>query len=254
MNIRSYFFKYGASIVGIVLSAFFILFDTQVPVTTVISAFASLIFIQIGLIYANLYDDISPIKSFAMNSAEAKPIRESDFYDEFRMDVQQAEQRVLITYFNNHDPTDSPDNDVQDYYREIESLTKQKEDEDVEFKRLIRGIPQLEGWVDQLIDEHEGDGNFSLACTMDDEPDKPLREHVPVQIIDDDIVYFVAVGEQQERSGPRDMFVRSEDLNAQWHRYYDRLWDDSSEIMNRGRVNDENLSEYKEHIRELKDG
>jgi len=258
MNIQSYFFKYGASIAGVVLSVFIFsadqFFEKQISMAAVISAFASLIFIQIGLIYSNLHEDISPIKSFAENSAEAKPIRESDFYDEFRMDVQQAEQKVLITYFNNHNPRDSPDQDVREYYREIESLTKEKASEDVEFKRLIRGIPQLEEWVDHLINEHEGDGNFSLACTMDDEPNKPLREHVPVQIIDDDIVYFVAVGEQQERGGPRDMFVRSEDLNNQWQRYYDRIWDEGSEIMNRGRVNDENLREYREHIQELEDG
>jgi hypothetical protein len=92
-------------------------------------------------------------------------------------------------------------------------------------------------------------GTFSLACLPDREPEVDAIATVSVQCIDEDQIFFVAVGEQQESRGPRDLYVESEDFNRIWNQYYDRLWNRAILVIDRGRIDDANLSKVREMIK-----
>lgn len=218
----------------------------------IIIFYSGLILLQVSILQKSLKNPISEIRTYTQNEAITEPVRESNFHDVFKKDIKNAKNRVYVTYFNNQNPREDNDPDIRRYYEEIEDIVRKKND--VQFIRIVRGIPQVEDWIDYLVETHEGRENYSLACTMDEEPDDDLKSHVPVQLIDDEITYFVAVGEQDEYSDPRDMFIRSEEVNTQWERYYDRLWKESLELISRGEVDEDNLDEYKQHIEELRNG
>lgn len=201
--------------------------------------------------YGNISDDLDSLTDFAQNQAVVRPIRESNFYENFSADVKQSEQRVDISYFDNKDPRDSEDETKVQYYEEVGDTIKRKSSEGVEFRRIIRAIPELDDWVEDIIEEHEGTSRYSLACIPDSEPHIENKPHVSVQLIDGEITYFVAVGEQMEGSHPRDMCVRSEEMNSQWTRYFQSLWDDSFVVLRRGTIQEDEFKEYKEHIENL---
>lgn len=255
MNWKDFAVNYGIASLGVVLAVALPIVErvTDASILTnvlVISGFASLLFVQISIMLHQLVEEMNPVTEYIDHQSITKPVRESEFYDEFELDVKSAEQRVFITYFDNEDPRKSHDATQSTYYDQIDDVAKEKEG--VKFRRLIRGLPQLEDWVDDLIDTHEGNGDFSLGVILDEDPEVKLKSHIPVQLIDQDILYFVAVGEQHESGSPRDMFVQSKELNTQWERYYERMWEeDSLTLISRGRVRTENLEKYKDHIAEL---
>lgn len=240
----------GLSLVG----AFFNVLTTPLLLT----ALFSVIILQIGFVFqnfSNIFDEQKGELELALdhirNSATAEPISESDFYDRFRVDVRNADDQVLITYLDNDDPRQKADEETVKYYEDIKEITKSSSD--VRFRRLIRANPQLEDWVDDLIEAHEGDANFSLACMQDRNPDQASIPHISVQLIDDDITYFVAVGGQHEQGAvPRDLRLQSEAAARQWIGYYNRIWNDAFEVMRRGMVQETELEAYREHIEDLK--
>ncbi|WP_435147654.1 hypothetical protein [Halobaculum sp. P14] len=249
--------NYGVSVAGVLLAIFIAVIESfggpLLSTNQLIATYASLLFIQIAIVLNRSLESLSPVVSYVENRAITEPIWESDFYNRFRSDVQTSEQRVHISYFDNSDPRQSHTTRTANYYEEIGDIISDKTAEDVKFRRIIRGVPQLESWVDDLLEERQGNGNYSLACILDEEPEEDLKSHVAVQLIDDDIVYFVAIGEQQESNNPRDIRVESKELNEQWQRYYDRIWDDSCVLMRRGEINQGNLAQYRSHINRLSD-
>jgi len=196
-------------------------------------------------------EDVDDALAHLEKGATAEPINESDFYDRFRVDVRNAEEYVFISYFDNNDPRNMADDKTVQYYEDIEDITKSFDD--VKVRRLIRAVPQLEGWVDDLIDTHEGDSNFSLACVPDFEPDVDSKPHVAVQLIDRDKTYFVAVGGQEEQGEvPRDLRLEAEPVNRQWVKYYNRIWEGAFVVMSDGMVQENQLQDYKDHIEDLR--
>lgn len=246
-------------IIGLVLPLLVILISLTRNLSTVTyaSAFASVILLYLSFMYWELGDQIaeisSNVKSLLENTATIMPVREPNFYDRFDKDTLEAEKHVWISYFDNKSPLNTHDEEKREYYENLGGLIQKKSNEGVEFKRVVRAVPQLESWVDQLIDERQGISRYSLACVPDRKPEERSNSHVSVQLIDDDITYFVAVGEQQESDEPRDMFVRSVELNDQWSRYYQRIWNDSFEVLRRGQVQDDEVEAYKDHIRSLRE-
>lgn len=196
-------------------------------------------------------EDVDDAIAHIEKGATAEPINESDFYDRFRIDVRNAEEYVFISYFDNDDPRQKANDKTVQYYEDIEEITKSFGD--VKVRRLIRAIPQLEGWVDDLIETHKGDSNFSLACVPDFEPDADSKPHVSVQLIDRDKTYFVAVGGQEEQGEvPRDLRLEAEPVNRQWMKYYNRIWNGAFVVMRAGMVQEDELQAYKDHIEDLR--
>lgn len=262
---------FGAPLLAIgltTLSSFLELIST----TELVAALASIIIAQVAFAFHDLTggfsglevgfkdlenefeeqsEDVDAALAHLKKGATAEPINESDFYDRFRVDVRNAEEYVFISYFDNDDPRQKADDETVQYYKDIVDLTKSFDG--VKVRRLIRAIPQMEEWVDDLVDTHDGDSNFSLACVPDFEPDVGSKPHVSVQLIDKDLTYFVAVGGQEERGEvPRDIRLEAVPVNRQWMKYYNRIWDESFVVMRKGRAQGDDLQDFKDHIEELR--
>lgn len=243
----SYLISVAIPVIALVIS----FFNTPLTDKAYIAVLAGLILIQITFIYSEFGDDLDVLLESAKNRAVIKPVWESKFYQQWISDVTEAERRVEITYFDNKDPVESPDEVKAEYYEDIGDVIERKPD--VEFRRMVRAIPQLNDWVEHLLDERDGLANYSLACFPDNEPAEPERPYISVQLIDNDLTYFVAVGEQRETSSPRDMYVESEEMNNQWSKYYKWLWNRSFVILRRGSIQTEELQEYRDHVRSLEE-
>ncbi|MHB9288111.1 hypothetical protein ACKVMT_13860 [Halobacteriales archaeon Cl-PHB] len=247
-------------IIGLVLPLVVVLISLTRSLSTVTyaSAFASVILLYLSFMYWEFGDQLAnmgnKVESLLENTATVIPVREPNFYERFDEDSKEAKKHVWITYFDNKSPLDTHDSDKKEYYEQVGQTIRKKSDQGVEFKRIVRAVPQVEDWVDQLIEERQGISRYSLACVPDDQPELRSNSHVSVQLIDDDITYFVAVGEQQESDEPRDMFVRSVELNDQWSRYYQRLWNESFEVVRRGQVQPDEVESFRQHLRSLEDG
>ncbi|MFB6225195.1 MAG: hypothetical protein ABEI13_01940 [Candidatus Paceibacteria bacterium] len=224
-----------------------------VSTTSLLVISANLVVLQIAIIYQKIGSDIDESLSILNTMATVEPIHESDFYDRFQMDVRNADRKVFITYFKNESPYESNDAETISYYDNLSRIIENKADENVRFRRIIRGLPEMENWIDTLLETHEGNHNYSLCCVLDDTDDPHLDGHIPVQLTDNDITYFVAVGEQRETSAPRDMRIKSEEINSQWTDYNNRIWNKSLKLIDRGRIQEEAVEEYKKHIEEIND-
>lgn len=262
---------FGAPLLAIGLTSLASFLEV-VSTTELVAALASIIITQVAFAFHDLTggfngleqefedledkfeeqsDDVNAALAHLEKRATAEPINESNFYDRFRVDARNAEEYVFISYFDNDDPRQKANDETVQYYNDIVDITKSFDD--VKVRRLIRAIPQMEEWVDDLVDTHDGDSNFSLACVPDFEPDVDSKPHVSVQLIDKDLTYFVAVGGQEERGEvPRDLRLEAEPVNRQWMKYYNRIWDESFVVMRAGRVKEDNLRNFKDHIEELR--
>lgn len=236
---------YIIPILGVAVSAVFI--DDP---GALISLIGSIILIQIAFIYHQISYDLIDALEFIRNRATTEPIREKDFYDRFRVDIRNADNYVYISYFDNKNPLEDADDEVVKYYEDIKEIIKSSSN--VDFRRIVRGIPELNGWISEMLDEHQGDANFSLACILDEEPEASTKPHISVQLVDNDVTYFVAVGEQRETGEvPRDLRIQSEEVSNQWKRYYNRIWESSTVLLDQGRRNDVGISEYQDHIEQI---
>lgn len=242
-------------LVSIVIPALAIVFGwlELLPTYAYIAGFSSLILGQISLLYYEFGTELEEITDYTKNRAQVEPIWESDFYNHWEENVLEAERRVKISYFDNVNPAESADEDKAEYYENIEDITRDMSENGVEFQRIVRAVPQTEEWIERMVENLEGVPRFSLACLPDNKPEERQKPHVSVQLIDDDLTYFVAVGEQIERNEPRDAFVQSEALNSQWNRYYDRIWENCFIVLERGHVQEDELERYREHIEEVQD-
>jgi hypothetical protein len=179
--------------------------------------------------------------------APVEAIAEVEWYGRFLEALRGARTRVKLSYMSNKSPLDSKDPVMKNYYQKLPTEIRKKAP--VEFRRLVRAVPGLRNWIEEMVLDLGRVGTFSLACLPDREPEVDAIATVSVQCIDEDQIFFVAVGEQQESRGPRDLYVESEDFNRIWNQYYDRLWNRAILVIDRGRIDDANLSKVREMIK-----
>ncbi len=180
--------------------------------------------------------------------ARVEPISEGEFYARFSAALRTARTRVKLSYMSYKSPLDTRDPIMRDYYQKLPNLVR-KIRSDLEFKRLIRAVPGIRNWLEQMVTELKDVPNFSLACLVDNQPESDNITTVSVQCVDDNKVYFVAVGEQQESTGRRDLYVESEDFGKVWNQYYERLWRSAIVVIDRGRIDPANLAKVRQLVK-----
>jgi len=179
-----------------------------------------------------------------------RPIYKDQFHEQFEQAITRADRRADICFFDNESPLESNRGDKKAYYEGQRQLIEGNPD--VRFRRIVRALPGTEDWIEGMVEELQGLGTFSLACILDEQPDSRSIPHISVQLIDEDKTFFVAVGQQTEARRPRDLYIRSEDVNSQWSRYYNRLWGDQAvAVMEEGQIRPEGLDRVREHIQEI---
>lgn len=177
-------------------------------------------------------------------------INESDFYDFFNKKLKRVKKRADITYFNNHPPDDSSSQNTKKYYRDLIRFIKRKDK--VMFRRIIRATPQNEKWIKKMLRDYKSVENFSLACYCDGEPEKDSLGILAVQLIDDEKSFIVAAGAQSDTRTPRDVYIKSPEMNEILSKYYDKIWVDCKVIIQKGVIKKSNNKEIQEYIESIK--
>lgn len=224
----------------------------SLDVSLLIGTLVGIVLIYLALLVYLLQGGLEPLREMMESPPRIESIRESEFYDRFKPAVESARLRVEISYFDNTSPFDSADEAKIAYYEGIEEIIRKKEK--VEFRRIIRALPGTKEWIERMVENLKGSKNFSLACVLDQNPESESLPHVSVQLIDSDLTFLVAVGEQREEQDPRDMFVRSEEFRRLWGRYFQRLWAESRVVVKRGVLDNHAFVDVKAHIERLNDG
>ncbi len=225
-----------------VLAALYLSVNTPL----LLSFLVGIILVYLSFVVYFLESQLRPIRDFLSSQPHITTVREQEFYKRFNASVEGARRRVDICYFDNKSPFEGADRVKREYYEDIEKTIKRKSG--VEFRRIVRALPKTEEWLEQMVNNLSGISNFALACILDEEPASASLPHVSVQVIDSDITFLVAVGEQRETDVPRDLFIKSREMNRLWSRYFLRLWTESFVVIDRGVVDDESLRKVREHI------
>ena len=204
--------------------------------------------VYLGVLLSTVLQLHTTLETKFKGLARVEPISEGEFYAKFLAALRTAQRRVKLSYMSNKSPIDSKDPIMRDYYNRLPE-TIRKMGPDVEFKRLIRAVPGLANWIEQMVAQLKDVSNFSLACLVGTEPETDNVPVVSVQCVDDNKVFFVAVGEQQESIGRRDLYVESEDFGNVWSQYYERMWRDAIVVINRGRIEQASLARVRQLIK-----
>ncbi len=208
-----------------------------------ISSFSTVLIAFTTLIVVLELDNRGKIVEAVSEKPKIKPISEQDFYDEFLKDLKGSKQKVRLTYFHNKSPLETEDDSKKDYYMNLSKIIKNKSD--VKFYRIIRDIPQMSEWVKSIVSELKGSANFSLGCLPNTNQDRGSIGEIAVQCIDMNKVYLVAISSQDEHRDPRDLYIESEDFNKVWTAYFDRLWEGSVHLIDKGSINQEEVAKLK---------
>jgi hypothetical protein len=106
---------------------------------------------------------------------------------------------------------------------------------EVQFRRVERLDREKVEWIERLARNYEGLTNVSLAVLrLEHEARKPSQ--VSVQVIDNNLVYLVAIAEHEGLHTDRDIRIRDEEAARIWISYYDAsLWSRAQPIVERGK-------------------
>lgn len=179
-------------------------------------------------------DAASELRS-ALPSTVVRKLKDSDFYSQFRLAAEEAQNSVRISYLAPYPPTDVPYKARKKYYDEMLELMKQRTG--VSFKRLVRASPQNDQWVAHLIQRLKGSPNVEIALLTEDLPPKdkmPLA--LSVQVVDDHKTWLVAVESHETESDFRDIYVENADVCRAMSNYFERLWQVSEVLLDHGRI------------------
>lgn len=211
--------------------------------SVLIVTFSGIILLYVSLIGSAVLQLHESFLEKLSGLAEIREVPEGEFYPRFVGALHTASTHVKLTYLSIKSPLDSRSQVMRDYYRGLSAEIRKRPG--VEFKRIVRAVPQLHAWIGSMVEELDGAGNFSLACLPGTDPIVDSVDAIAVQCVDDDKTFLVAVGRQQESREPRDLYVRSAEFNRVWSEYFDRLWSESVVIIDRGRVDRKNLEQVK---------
>ena len=163
------------------------------------------------------------------------PLSESDFYNHFRSAVEVARHSVRIAYLAPYPPTEVAYEHRRRYYEEILELMKRRTD--VSFKRLVRASPKNKPWIAELLSELRDKPNVDIAMLTRDVPaDFGLPLALSVQVIDSDKSWIVAIGSHEREGDFRDIYIENADLASGLAEYYNRIWQMSERLLDRGRL------------------
>src|SRR2546427_5767966 len=116
--------------------------------------------VYLGLLLSIVLQLHTDLDSKFRGLARVEPISEGEFYAKFSAAMRTARTRVKLSYMSNKSPLDSKDPIMRDYYGKLPAIVK-KMGPSVEFKRLIRAVPGLSNWLEQMVADLGQASNFS---------------------------------------------------------------------------------------------
>jgi hypothetical protein len=215
------------------------------------AAFATVVGVELALVGAALIfmirqesDDLqSGIQKLTASfpATIIQRVKDKTFYSDFKHAAENAEHVVKICYFAPYPPEEYSSKDRKKYYANMLDLMKKRPNTD--FKRIVRRTEKNDPWIRELMDELKGRSNIHISLLDRDLPssfEMPLA--LSVQVIDDLKVWLVATASHESEGRFRDIYIENAELAAAISDYYDRLWNLSVKVLDRGVITTEGNS------------
>lgn len=199
--------------------------------------YAVLVTLFLGAGYASIRESLLRTQTGIENSLTAKSavkvLRDDEFHDDFLIACRRANSHVCITnlspkpiYF---DASEERKRYLLDLVREIQNKPR------VQFRRLMRETSDNLDLAEDLLSKLQGVTNSHIALLSDSgKEDNPLA--LSVQIVDDHDSWLVALSSHERQSSYRDVHVHDKIFTQALHKYYERLWDRGTVILDSGVV------------------
>lgn len=196
--------------------------------------------------------DIAPlaqdVASVLSSTTEAKALYEKDFYKELGRKIKDAERSVMLAHLDTLPPPRLKRSEAESYYNNLYKQIKNKSN--INFQRVERYSSEKEEYLEEMISSLSGLENFSLAILNENFSTRKLP-YISVQLIDDRIVYLVAVAEHTSPAIPRDILIKDEEIFKIWIDYYtSQLWESCDVIIRNGNLKEGKWNEIKGAVNE----
>jgi len=180
----------------------------------------------------NLDQHISnPLKGIS-GVACIEPLDEQDFYKRFLTIIKsEATNCVRISYMDRVPPQNLPDSSQSAYYDHLLQVVKSKPS--VHFERVVLATDENEEWLQTMINQFEGRKNVDMYALRGQSIDR-VAHPLSIQCVDEKYTILVAVAEQKEASGPRDILIKDTELTRKFNRYFDLIVRESTKVLSAG--------------------
>lgn len=173
-------------------------------------------------------------------------LNEQSFYSQLEYIISnEAITRVWISYMHDQRPSNLIGTKQYQYYSNFKKLVKKHQD--VTFKRLILASVDALEWIAEIATELEGQQNFNLAVYVDGGDSRASRP-LSIQCIDDKYTFLVAVHEEEQTSGRRDILVKDVEFTGKFSKRYSELYDCSVSIVEAGKFDRERFEKLKKEV------
>lgn len=168
---------------------------------------------------------------------------DEQFYPRWAGELASAKSTVDITYMHGFPPDLNPKKTKKGYYRDFIKVAQHSK---ATIRRVDRATKENLAWIKKVAKAFDGKPNLSYAVWVGE------HRRLAVQTIDEEVTYVVAIGEEETFGIPRDARVRSKDYTRLWRKYYDTMWNDSTNcvrIVSQGRLHQDALDKIEADFR-----
>lgn len=207
-------------------------FNIQISLTGIYAILITLFFgAGYWAVQAYLAEIIAKVEGMLQEHPSITFRRDDEFHQEFLLACQQAKNQVFIT---NLSPSPIYFSSSKDRNQYLASLLKEiKAKPKVQFRRLIRYTSENTKFATELISKLQGCSNAHLALIKDsDEEANPLA--LSVQVIDSNDCWLVALEAHERQTSYRDIHIRDKTFADAIYKYYMRLWQKGTIILESG--------------------
>jgi hypothetical protein len=178
---------------------------------------------------------MSGLRDVRISQPGVTPLVDHDFYERFGKAMQEARTGVSATHLDSQPPNRNKKTPAAEYY---DTLIKTiKHNAKVSFRRVERASLEKRVWLEQLVRDYDGVGNFSLGVLLLSSRERRTGL-VSVQLVDENDVVLVAVAEHDSSLGVRDIWITNRAAADLWRHYYeDILWRPAARVIENGRLN-----------------
>jgi len=155
-------------------------------------------------------------------------------YEKMREMIINAEYKIDLSYLGELPPDSYRRSTSRELY--IKALSDVVASKKVAVRRIVLLTDSNKAWIKSIVTDHTRNEYFSLAII----PKKPELPVVSVQVIDSSKAILINLNSSDTTLAPRDIVVESVEMTSVFEIYYNNIYSKCIEIVNNGRVNQEN--------------
>jgi hypothetical protein len=183
-----------------------------------------------------------------------------EFYSRMLEEFKNCHTGINLCYFGIIPPMDHHDNKIKKYYEEIMPIMTRTDQNNVEFRRIVRLTIANWTWIKELVEKLQGNPRVFLAVLEDVQPisedNSELQNDLPtalsLQTVDGERVYFTSLKNHMRTVDRGDILIQSDVVCQALENYYYRLWNKSYLIIQSGRLMQKNFDLIEQKVEAMK--